>query len=155
MEKFQYNNFNFLIFYFILHSADSFFYYSPYFVKKNITVRAYTTYTFKGVWHILKQDFFRNLEHCEICIPIYNNTYSIVTSENPHVSHQFCAPNVCTFYVYFIFVHEMSTLFLSFLFLCTKCSTLFLCTKCLHFLYLLYFCAPNIRTFCIYFIFVH
>ena len=70
-------------------------------------------------------------------VPIYNNTYSIVTSENPHVSHQFCAPNVCTFYVYFIFVHEMSTLFLSFLFLCTKCSTLFLCTKCLHFLYLL------------------
>ena len=31
----------------------------------------------------------------------------------------FCARNVCTFYVYFIFVHEMSALFVSTLFLCT------------------------------------
>ena len=47
--------------------------------------------------------------------PGYNGAYaySIGMSENPHVSHQFCAPNVCTFYIYFIFVHEMFTLFMS------------------------------------------
>ena len=56
----------------------------------------------------------------------------------------FCAPNVCTFCVYFIFVHQMFFM-----------STLFLCTKCLHFLCLIYFCAPNVCTFGVHFIFVH
>ena len=98
------------------------------------------------VLHILKQDFFRNLDHCEICILYIIMPIAIVTSENAHVIHQFCAPNVCAFYVYFIFVHEMSTLFM---------SLLFFCIKCLHFLCLIYFYAPNVYTFYVYFISMH
>ena len=64
----------------------------------------------------------------------------------PHFSCllYFCARNFLTFCVYFIFVHKMSALFVSTLFLCTKCLHVlcllyFLCTKCLHFLCLLCF----------------
>ena len=78
------------------------------------------------------------------------NAYSTIRSENQSslfnffvhkmsslfgVYYRFCAPNVCTFCVYFIFAHQMSTLFM---------STLFLCPKCMYFLCLLNFCAPNV-----------